>query len=376
MKVGFDAKRLFNNFTGLGNYSRFIGNALAENFPQDQFYLFTPKTKNHPDVQAVLQNKNVKVIQPPHWVRKVRLGSMWRSWGETFDQHFNDLDVFHGLSMELPAGIKKGIKKIVTIHDLIFIRFPELYNSIDVKIYTYKMKMACKQADVIVAISEQTKRDLIEFLHIPETKIEVVYQGVHAQFYQKKSKEEIKAIQVKYKLPEKYFLQVGTIEKRKNALLSIEALANLNPSHRIPLVLVGKPTAYKETLLSKMKEWGLSDNDVIFLQNVSFQDLPALYQGATIFLYPSFFEGFGIPIVEAAVSQLPIIAATGSCLEEAGGSASKYVHPNDAGSLVQHIEVLLNDESLRTLQAKQTLDYVQQFSAKPIANQVMKIYLA
>jgi glycosyltransferase involved in cell wall biosynthesis len=376
MKVGFDAKRLFNNFTGLGNYSRFIVNALAENFSQDQFFLFTPKTNPHPDVQSVLQNKNIQVVTPPKWINAVKLGSVWRSWGETTNQQFQALDAFHGLSMELPAGIKKGIKKIVTIHDLIFIRFPELYNAVDVKIYTYKMKMACKQADVIIAISEQTKRDLIEFLHIPETKIEVVYQGVHEQFYLKKSKEEIEIVKTKYKLPNQYLLQVGTIEKRKNALLSIEALAKLNPSQKIPLVLIGRPTAYKETLLKRMHELGLSTNDVIFLERISFQDLPALYQGASVFLYPSFFEGFGIPIVEAAVSHIPIIAATGSCLEEAGGEASKYVQPNDSEGLVRHIEILLSDESLRNHQAKQTWEYVQQFSAKPIANQLMKIYTA
>ena len=101
-----------------------------------------------------------------------------------------------------------------------------------------------------------------------------------------------------------------------------------------------------------------------------------MYQGAKLFLYPSFFEGFGIPIVEAAVSHVPIIAATGSCLEEAGGMASRYVQPNDPENLSEQIELLLNDESLRTLQVKQTLEYVQQFSAQPIANQLMKIYTA
>ncbi|MCU0383009.1 MAG: glycosyltransferase family 1 protein, partial [Cyclobacteriaceae bacterium] len=126
MKVGFDAKRLFNNFTGLGNYSRFIVNALAQNFSHDEFLLFSPKTKFHADVQTVLQNNNVQVVTPPAWIKFLKLGSVWRSWGETFNHQFQSLNVFHGLSMELPTGIKNGIKKIVTIHDLIFIRFPEL----------------------------------------------------------------------------------------------------------------------------------------------------------------------------------------------------------------------------------------------------------
>ena len=376
MKIGFDAKRLFNNFTGLGNYSRFIVQALAENFTQDQFYLFSPKISSHDDVKTVLLNKNIEVVTPPAWINKVKLGSVWRSWGETFNQQFQSLDVFHGLSMELPAGIKKGIKKIVTIHDLIFIRFPELYNPIDVKIYTFKMKKACMQADIIVAISEQTKRDLIDFLRVPESKIVVIYQGVHLQFHQIKSKEQVEATKKKYNLPTQYLLQVGTIEKRKNALLSIEALSKVNSISRIPLVLIGRPTAYKETLLQKMKELGLSSKDVIFLENVSFSDLPAIYQGANVFLYPSIFEGFGIPIVEAAVSQIPVIAATGSCLEEAGGINSRYVHPKDAESLSKQIEELLNNESLRTHQVNRTLEYVQLFSAKPIANQLMKIYTA
>lgn len=181
MKIAFDAKRLYNNFTGLGNYSRFIVSALLEEFSNDQYYLFTPKLRKNDDTQPFLEHPKVKTIQPPAWMNMLKLGSYWRSFvvGNTAADY--GVDIYHGLSHELPR-VPESVKTVVTVHDLIFLRYPEFYNPIDVRIYTTKVNHACRNADRIIAISEQTSKDIQEFLKISPEKIDVVFQGCHPNF--------------------------------------------------------------------------------------------------------------------------------------------------------------------------------------------------
>ena len=164
MQVGFEAKRLFTNFTGLGNYSRFIVNALSEFAPENTYILYSPRIKSHPEVDPILARPNIKAIGPTGGFTFLK--SLWRSWGIQYNKSIPNLDIFHGLSQELPAGLPKHIKKIVTVHDLIYIRYPQFYNPIDVAIYTAKVKSACRRADKVIAISQQTANDLIEFIKV------------------------------------------------------------------------------------------------------------------------------------------------------------------------------------------------------------------
>ena len=147
-----------------------------------------------------------------------------------------------------------------------------------------------------------------------------MYQGCHPSFKKKFSVAEIEKVKAKYKLPESYILNVGTIEERKNVLLLIKALSQLPKDLKSQVVIIGRATKYKARIVEEAGRLGVGEK-ITFLHNVSFADLPAIYQGAQIFVYPSVFEGFGIPIVEALESSVPVIAATGSCLSEAGGRA-------------------------------------------------------
>src|SRR5690349_7808131 len=162
MYIGFEAKRVFSNYTGLGNYGRFVVSSLAENFPDHSYFLYTPKFVANREVEPYLIHKNVEIIEPAGGYRAFT--SLWRTWAMGFDSSVKKLNVFHGLSQELPYHLTKGLKKVVTVHDLIFLRFPQFYNSIDVSIYKAKVIHACKTADHVVAISEQTKQDLIDYL--------------------------------------------------------------------------------------------------------------------------------------------------------------------------------------------------------------------
>lgn len=366
MKIGFDAKRAFKNKTGLGNYSRNLISAFQKFFPENDYVLFTPTLNNSLfDTQFL---KNIQIISP-----KVKLlKSYWRSFQLHSLIQKNTCDIYHGLSAELPFGIKSGkTKYIVTIHDLIYERYPELYPSIDRKIYRFKTKYACNKADKIIATSEQTKQDIIQFLGIESEKIEVVYQNCQEEFSLKVDASTKESIQKKYNLPKRYLLTVGTIEKRKNVAVILRTLNQL-PSD-IKLVVVGKPTAYMDELANIIQSENIADR-VHFLHEVSFDELPAIYQMAEIFIYPSRFEGFGIPILEAMNSDLPVIAATGSCLEEVGGTANLYFQPDDEKILTNHILSILNDESLRLDIIAQNKIHRQKFTAKTFAQSTLNVY--
>ncbi|MCS6973676.1 MAG: glycosyltransferase family 4 protein [Cyclobacteriaceae bacterium] len=370
MVIGFDAKRLFQNFTGLGNYSRFVVNALQKSFPQHDYVLFTPKIVNRPDVQPFL-NGEYSVVMPTGAWRA--LPSLWRTAGLSFTEEVKRLNIYHGLSHELPHLLPARVKKVLTVHDLIFYRFPEYYNPVDVRIYKWKLKSACKRADRIIAISRQTADDISSFLKVPDHKISVVYQGCHEQFRLRKSDAEIEQVKRKYRLPKQYLLVVGTIEQRKNAMVTVQALARLPQSLQLPLVLIGRKTKYAHTVAEQAEKLGVSDL-VLQLDQVAFSDLPALYQSAQVFLYPSVFEGFGIPIIEAIWSGVPVITSTGSCFSEAGGPYTLYVSPHDPGAWSDAIEKVLSDEDLRKEMVEGSLGHVQRFRPETIARELMRVY--
>ncbi|RYG19958.1 MAG: hypothetical protein EOO07_05840 [Chitinophagaceae bacterium] len=160
LKIGFDGKRAANNVTGLGNYSRSLIEHLANRFPQSEYFVYTPKINASLRKHALFSKENVNLQLPP----KNSTSPIWRSVGVVLELARQKIDLFHGLSQEIPFGLKENkIKSVVTIHDLIFLVKPEYYSFFDRIIYTYKSKYACKKADQIIAISEQTKKDIVQF---------------------------------------------------------------------------------------------------------------------------------------------------------------------------------------------------------------------
>jgi glycosyltransferase involved in cell wall biosynthesis len=366
--IGFDAKRAFFNSSGLGNYSRNLLNSLAKNFPGIHYFLFTPKTK----YRFILDNdKQFMIVEPGNPVFRI-FSSLWRRVFMTKEIGQLKLDIFHGLSHELPIGIEKaGVKSIVTIHDVIFLRFPELYKWIDRKIYARKLIHACKVSDHIVAVSKQTRDDLIDCLGVKPDKITVIYQGCNPCFWNDFNEEYHKEIRVKFNLPEKYLLYVGTIEERKNLLSVIKALhiSGIN----IPLVVVGrKVNPYFKKVLSYITDNGL--DKIIFLEGISNTDLPVIYREAECFIYLSLVEGFGIPLLEALVSGTPVITTEGGCFPEAAGPGSIYVDPNDPVLIGKAIIKVISDKDLRDKMISVGTAYADNFKDDLIAREYMTLY--
>ncbi len=369
MKIGFDAKRAFYNRSGLGTYSRTTIELLSKYYPSNDYFLYTPSTKKSLDIA---QYHNNFVITPKNIVHQL-FRSYWRSAG-CINQLKNDgIQIYHGLSNEIPVGLNKTkIKSIVTIHDLIFIRYPELYKFIDRNIYYSKFKYAAKESNRVIAISKQTKNDLVKFFEIDPAKIDVVYQGCSRVFYNMVIDDVRKQVREKYNLPQNYILSLGTIEERKN-LLSIVKAIHL---HKIdlPLVAIGKETPY----LLKVKEYIAANhlqNRIIFIHNAPLQDLPAIYQMASIFVYPSIFEGFGIPILEALYSKVPVITTRDGCFREAGGIFSVYVEPTNIDELGNAMTKLLTETELCQKIVKYGYEYAQNFNEDRIAKNLMDVYM-
>jgi glycosyltransferase involved in cell wall biosynthesis len=368
LSIGFDAKRAFYNNSGLGNYSRNLLFALAKNNPGNSYYLFTPKTKD----RFILENEGqFNLIEPTPDILKL-IGPLWRLKYMVNDIRRQRLNIFHGLSHELPFGIEKsGAKSVVTVHDLIFIRFPELYEWINVKIYYWKLVHACRVSDHIVAISNQTKNDLISFLNVSPQKISVIHQGCNPYFWKNYSKESFEEIKIKHGLPEKYLLYVGTVEERKNLLGIIKAIHLTNIS--IPLVVIGrKVDNYYKKILNYITVHGL--NKIIFREHILNHELPVIYRNAECFIYPSFFEGFGIPILEALVSKTPVITSKGGCFAEAAGPGSLYVDPNDPEMIGETILKVVNDKKIREEMIIIGADYANNFTDDIIARSYLTLY--
>lgn len=383
MNIGFDAKRAAQNRTGLGNYSRFVIRILSEKFAGNQYHLYTPKPHRMPYLQEIPTLKHLFLHFPPQGIWS-RIRSLWRVWGITKDIQKDGIQIFHGLSNELPLNIgtpeqrkmkagDKGCKYIVTVHDLIFIHTPQYYHWIDRQIYNFKFRRACRCADRVIAVSEYTKQEIMHYYHTPESKIDVVYQGCDPVFSQEIEEGKLQEVKARYQLPDKFVLYVGSIEERKNLMLVAKAMAELNRRAAIHVVAVGRRTAYVDQIQDFLKAQGI-DYLFHFYHQVPYADLPSFYKWASTFAYPSRIEGFGIPLLEAISSGVPAIGCTGSCLEEAGGPNSIYVNPDDAKGMANAILRTCTDDPLRQHMISEGKKYALNFSDEKLSHDLMKVY--
>lgn len=381
MNIAFDAKRYFHNTTGLGHYSRTLVNSLIEYYSENNYFLMNPKPSSKFDAPEL---SNVTEINPPDNFYQF-FTSAWRSKGMIGDLISNDIHLYHGLSHEIPIGIQKTkIKSVVTIHDIIFEKYPKQYNLMDVWIYRRKFKSACKNSDKIIAISQQTKNDLIEIYKVPEDKITVCYQSCNPSFLAQLPSEQLECIRKRYNLPEKYLLYVGSIIERKNLLNICKAIKQLKGDLSIPpLVVIGEGSQYKQEVENyiQAEDLGL---DVVFLSDdlvakslITFKtaaDFPAIYQMATAMIYPSIYEGFGIPVLEALCSRIPVITSNISCLPEAGGEGAFLIDPFKPSDIAAAIETILTDPNLVHEKIQKGIVHAEKFNNKQVTDAVMGVY--
>ncbi|MCE1198090.1 MAG: glycosyltransferase family 4 protein [Marinilabiliales bacterium] len=368
MIIGFEAKRLFQNKSGLGNYSRNTVNHLAKYYPEHQYLLYAPRLS---DLYTLPDHVMAKV---PRSAFYKRFRVIWRLYGQKNQVNHDHLQIFHGLSHILPFGLRKqGMAKVVTIHDLIFLRFPQFYARLDRMFYRFQTVTSCNRATKILAISHQTKADLVNLLKIDERKIVVIHQSCDNRFYVPADPALLQAVKEKYNLPDQFLLCVGTIESRKNQLEILRAV--VSEQLDIPIVILGKATEYKRKLDDYILEHDLR-KQLIFLHHTDFDELHSIYQLATIMVYPSLFEGFGLPVLEAQASGCPVITSNLSSMPEAGGEGAVYIDPTQCCELGKAIRHLLEDEPFRNEIIGKGRANAALFRDQVVAEKLMQLYLS
>lgn len=374
MRIGFDGKRATHNFRGLGNYSRSLIDGIIEFAPNEEIFLYTPKFRDQRAIDWIQTHQNQIHLRTPENYFANQFSSLWRSFYLEQRTHIDNLDIFHGLSHELPFFLKKSQSKwIVTMHDLIFLRYPEFFPFIDRQVYFQKFKRASASADFILAICEQTKTDLIEILGVDEKKIIVHYQSCDPQFYQKASTNQLEKVQQIYNLPEKFILNVGAFEERKNQLNILEAFKELSNEFSHDLVFIGQGKKYLAKVKNRAIELGISKR-VHFLSNVNYSDLPVFYQLAEVFCFPSIFEGFGIPIIESLFSHTPVLTSHGSCFPESAGPDSYYIDPLSVHDIANGLKNILSSRDLQLKMTTAGFIYADQFRREYTTEKLLKIY--
>jgi glycosyltransferase involved in cell wall biosynthesis len=366
MRVGFDAKRVFHNTTGLGNYARDVLRVLSAHAPQHEYVAYNPRPGSVPfDLPGAPLTQ-----RGPRGLGKV-VPDLWRAAGMVSDLVEDGIDLYHGLSNELPVGLERtDVAGVVTVHDLIFERFPQLYGTVDRHIYRWKFRSAAERARLVVAISHQTGRDLHDLYGVPWSRLRIVYQGCHPAFWQAMPAAQLEEVARRHGLSAGFVLQVGTIEERKNLLLTVRAVAAL-PG--VTLVVVGRMTPYARKVQDFVAQNGLGGR-VRLLSGVGTGELAALYRLAAVAVYPSFFEGFGIPIVEALASGTPMVTTRGGVFPEAAGPGSAYVDPRDPEELRAALASILADPDRRAAMRTAGLGWAERFKDERIAADLLRVY--
>lgn len=333
LTIGFDAKRYFQNASGLGSYARNLIDGWAEAYPCDHLYLFTPtKPRAHPTSGSGTGHKIIVV--PKGWLLR---GSLWRSTAPARECVRLGVPLYHGLSGELPVALgwrrKKAPRLVVTIHDVLFERFTEQYAALDRQVYRRKTRHACGAADQIVAISSATSRDLQEMYGVPKDQIQVIYQTVHPDFARQQQDTPEAAPAARSGLPGLYVLCTGSLFHRKNQMGLLRAYATL-PSHlRIPLVFAGAHNSDYGRQVQRFAFESLRGAPITFLGSVSHAELVRLVQGAYFTVYVSRGEGFGLPVTESLSAGVPVLTSSVSSMPEAAVGLGVLADPNRIDSV-------------------------------------------
>lgn len=297
-------------------------------YPNHEYHLFTTKATKNVETEYFFDNQKFTIHTPTSW------NPFWRTFGMSTDINAINPDVFHGLSHEIPFGLDPNIATVVTFHDLIYEIYPKQFGLWDRNIYHLKYKSSAKRSQFVIAISQSTKNDLLQLYELEEEKITVLYQSCSDVFMDEKPSEII------YNdiIPEDlvgYYLYVGSIIERKGLLQIIMAYAQLPVEYRKPLVIVGKgDKSYIQKVQDMIQYYNLESN-IIFVHGMTNQQLVQVYDNSFCLIYPSVYEGFGIPVIESLFRNKPVITSDLSSLPEAAGPGAILVNPYDINELTQ-----------------------------------------
>jgi glycosyltransferase involved in cell wall biosynthesis len=377
MIIGIDIRNIGKNRTGdevvFFNYVKNL--ALIDN--ENNYELFTDindesileKIKKDLEIK---DKQNFKIIS-----LKSSDKFFWNIWTLPRYLKKNPLDVYHTQYIT-PFFVSKKVKIITTIHDISFNFYPQFIKFFDLLFLKLLIPISLKRADKIIAVSEFTKNELIKYYHIAPEKITVAYNSVGDNFSEFNYSEEMASQFLKtYKLKAKsYILYLGTMQPRKNLPILIEAFAKIkDTAPEIKLVLAGNKNAYNfdKKIDIAIEKYNLKD-DVIFTGYINEENKPILYKLASLFVFPSLYEGFGVPILEAMSAETPVVASDISPHREIAGNAAQYFNPEKPDELAQKISEIINNVELRNSFSDKEKEQVRKFSWKETAKTLLDVY--
>jgi glycosyltransferase involved in cell wall biosynthesis len=369
MRIGLDARLLYYQQAGIAQYTQRLLTALAEIDHQND-YLVLQSRKDRRRLVGAPNFRRHPLWTPPH--------HRWEQLTLPLELAPLRLDVLHAPDFIPP--LRRNCRAVITVHDLAFLLFPALLTAESQRYYG-QIRRAVHSAEAIIAVSASTKRDLIEHTGAPTDKITVVYEAAGPAFRPVTDATALAAVRQKYDLPEEFVLFVGTIEPRKNLVTLLKAWANViadcaiaNRKSQIAnwtLVIGGKPGWLYEEILAQARELGTA---VQFIGGVLPEDLPALYSAARLFVLPSLYEGFGLPVLEAMACGTPVVCSRASSLPEVAGDAALLVEPHDVDGLAAALQRALSDEALRRQMIARGLAQAARFSWAKAARETLAVY--
>ncbi|MBC7222825.1 MAG: glycosyltransferase family 4 protein [Anaerolineae bacterium] len=367
MPIYVDVSAAVHSKAGLGRYAASLARALVEARP-GAFALFY---NGRPPAQALRALPPVPARSVPAGYKPWRM-AVW--WGQVLRVSFNRLvpgaTLFHATEHLLPP--LRDVPTVLTVHDLIFYLFPQYHKPLNYWYLRWTMPLYVRRADAVIAVSEATRQDLVRHYRVPPEKVRVIHEAA-APHFRPAAPEAVAQVRRRYGLPPRFALTVGTIEPRKNLPRLFRALAPLRGAERIPLVVAGgKGWLYEETFRT-VARLGLEDQ-VSFLGYVPEEDLPALYTAADLFVLPSLYEGFGLPVLEAMSCGAPVACSQAASLQEVAGDAARYFDPHDPEAMAEAIWALWADADLRAHLREQGLRRAAAFSWERAAHETLALY--
>lgn len=371
LRLGFDAARALHNSTGLGSYARGVLRGLAE-VGGSELHLYTRRAP-HRSFETLPQELGATLHLPPPGWRGAGLRDWWRTFRIGRTAAADGIDLYHGLTQELPRDIvRAGIPAVVTVADLLYVTEPRLFPAIDRISYRWRYRWSARNAAAVIAISSHTRDQLHRHFGVPMDRIAVIPPAVDPEFTRAISADRLAAARRRHELPDRYFIAVGTLEPRKRQVAAVRAIA-ASALSGITLVLVGADGGSRKALVTAASRLGVSER-VRFATDVDSADLVALVSGAIAALYLSSAEGFGMPIVEAMAAGVPVIAASGAHLSDAGGSAARYVDPDDTETLASVMVRLAQEPGLRQEATVNGLSHARGFDRAVLARRLVSVY--
>ena len=370
LRIGINARYAQRQITGIERYTVELIRNLARIDAKNRVMLFfnkherIPKLTNNPFFQNYISSF-------PTTRTSMRI--LWDQIFLYFEIKKNRLDIFHGPSFVVPILKPKRCKYVTTIHDLSWFYYPESFTFLNRLFFTLFLPRSINNSDMIIADSYSTKKDIIKFFKVSSEKIKVIYLGIDERF-KKSSASEVRNILDKYTLPPDFILSIGSLLPRKNVVNILKAFHALKKKgHKEKLVIIGKKAWLYEQIFSVIKEYHLED-DVIFTGYVDDRDLPALYSASELLLFPSLYEGFGLPILEAMACGCPVITSNISSMPEVAGGAAVLVNPKHIDSITQAVDHILLNTGLKDSLIKKGYEQAKKFNWIDTAEKTLQVY--